>query len=64
MKVRDVVKRIKADGWYYSYTEGDHHHYRHDTKPGKVTVPGHPSDEVKPGTLSGIWRQAGLRKSR
>ncbi len=38
MKVRDVIKQIKADGWYYSYTKGDHHHYRHDTKPGKVTV--------------------------
>ncbi len=64
MKVRDVIKRIKTDGWYYDYTEGDHQHFRHAVKRGKVTVSGHPSDEVKPGTLLSIWRQAGLRKPR
>ena len=64
MKVRDVIKRIEADGWYYSYTNGDHKNYKHATKPGKVTVPGHPSDEIAPGTLGSIWRQAGLRKPR
>jgi predicted RNA binding protein YcfA (HicA-like mRNA interferase family) len=64
MKVRDVIKRIKSDGWYYDYTNGDHQYYRHATKPGKVTVPGHPSDEVRMGTLMSIWRQAGLEKPR
>ncbi len=64
MKVRDVIKRIEDDGWYYSYTREDHRYYKHATKPGKVTVPGHPSDEVAAGTLGSIWRQAGLRKPR
>ena len=54
MKVRDVIKRVEADGWYYIGTVGSHRHYKHATKSGKVTVPGHLSDEVKPGTLSGI----------
>jgi len=26
---------------------------------GTVTVPGRPSDDVAPGTLKNIWRQAG-----
>ncbi len=64
MKVRDMIKRIEDDGWYYSDTRGDHRYCKHATKPGKVTVPGHPSDEVAAGTLGSIWRQAGLRKPR
>ena len=63
MKVRDVIKRIEADGWYHTRTVGSHRHYQHATKPGKVTVAGHPSDEVPPGTLNNIWRQAGLKRS-
>ncbi|PIU94104.1 MAG: hypothetical protein COS65_09315, partial [Armatimonadetes bacterium CG06_land_8_20_14_3_00_66_21] len=31
------------------------------TKPGQVTVPGHPSDDLAPGTLNSIRLQAGLR---
>ncbi|MDQ2798385.1 MAG: type II toxin-antitoxin system HicA family toxin [Armatimonadota bacterium] len=62
MKVRDVVKHIETDGWFYVKTVGSHRHYKHSIKQGKVTVAGHPSDEVPPGTLSNIWRQAGLSK--
>ncbi len=31
-------------------------------KPGKVTVPGHPGDEIARGTLQSIRRQAGLKE--
>jgi predicted RNA binding protein YcfA (HicA-like mRNA interferase family) len=61
LKVRDVVKLIGKDKWKYSYSTGGHHHYVHPTKAGKVTVSGHPSDEVAPGTLISILKQAGLR---
>ena len=62
MKVRDVTKRITADGWYYVKSRGDHHHFKHPAKPGKVTVKGHPSDEISGALLASIWRQAGLGK--
>ncbi|HEX9199161.1 MAG TPA: type II toxin-antitoxin system HicA family toxin [Acidobacteriaceae bacterium] len=55
------MKVIKRDGWQYSYSKGGHDHYIHPTKPGKVTFCGHPSDEVAPGTLISILKQAGLR---
>lgn len=61
MKVRDVIKLVEADGWRYQKTEGSHRQFVHPTKPGKVTIPGHPGDDVRPGTLVGILRQAGLR---
>lgn len=31
-------------------------------KPGTVTVAGHPSDDVKPGTWNSILKQAGLKE--
>lgn len=62
MKVRDVIKLIESDGWYLKRTRGDHRQYKHDSKPGKVTVPGHPADEMPAGTLTSILKQAGLRK--
>jgi predicted RNA binding protein YcfA (HicA-like mRNA interferase family) len=58
---RDVVKLIRRDGWKYDYSTGGHDHYKYQTKPGKVTISGHPSDEVAPGTLISILKQAGLR---
>lgn len=50
MKVRDVLKRLREDGWFVKNTEGDHRQLKHPNKPGKVTVAGHPSDEVPPKT--------------
>ena len=35
MKVRDVTKRITADGWYYVKSRGDHHHFKYPAKPGR-----------------------------
>ena len=61
MKVRDVIARIQADGWTLARTRGSHRHYRHPSKPGIVTVAGHPSVDVPPGTLNSILKQAGLK---
>jgi predicted RNA binding protein YcfA (HicA-like mRNA interferase family) len=60
MKVRDVVKLIEADGWYIVNVRGDHRQYKHSNKQGRVTIAGHPSKEVPPGTLVSIFKQAQL----
>jgi predicted RNA binding protein YcfA (HicA-like mRNA interferase family) len=62
MKVRDVIKLLARDGWYRVVTEGSHRQYKHPTKPGRVTVAGHPSEDVHPKTLKSILMQAGLQK--
>ena len=61
MKVRDVIKRIKDDGWYeLPGAGGSHRQFKHREKKGRVTVAGHPSEEMHPKTLKTIWQQAGL----
>jgi len=62
MKVREAIKMIKADGWYLVATKGSHQQYKHPTKPGRVTIAGHPSHELAPGTLNSILKQAKLQK--
>lgn len=61
MKVRDVIKLIEQDGWYLARTRGSHRQYRNSSKRGLVTVPGKPGDDLAPGTLDNILKQAGLK---
>ncbi len=60
VKVRDLVRLIREDGWYLAQTKGSHHQFKHLTKPGRVTIAGHPGDDVAIGTLKSVLRQAGL----
>jgi predicted RNA binding protein YcfA (HicA-like mRNA interferase family) len=62
MKVRDVLRSLAKDGWVQAAQRGSHRQLQHPTKPGKVTVPGNLSDDLPPGTLKSILRQAGLEK--
>lgn len=61
MKVRKIIKLIEADGWYLARTKGSHRQYKHATKSGLVTVPGKLSDDLAPGTLNSILKQAQLK---
>jgi len=60
MKVREIIKIIQKDGWYLKRTKGSHRQYKHDSKPGLVTVPGRMSDDLAIGTLKSILKQARL----
>lgn len=60
MKIRDIIKHIEKDGWTLHNARGSHRQFKHLVKPGRVTVPGHPSDDLSPGMLSSILKQAGL----
>lgn len=61
MKIRDLMKLIERDGWRLVKTRGSHRQYKHPIKKGRVTVPGHPGDDVHPDTLSSVLIQAGLK---
>ena len=62
MKVRDIIKMIESDGWYLVATKGSHRQYKHPTKPGRVTIAGHPSHDLAPGTLNNVLKQAKLNE--
>lgn len=61
MKVKDVVKMIEKDGWLVVRTKGSHRQFKHQTKKGLVTIAGKRGDELAPGTLNSILKQAGLK---
>ncbi len=58
MNSLDVQVRLRADGWFEVAQKGSHKHFKHVSKPGRVTVP-HPKRDIPVGTLRSIWRQAG-----
>lgn len=59
MTVREVIRRLTDEGWVQVAQRGSHRQFRHPERTGKVTVPGKMSDDVRPGTLKSIFRQAG-----
>lgn len=61
MKISEVIRLLEDDGWYLHSTKGSHRQYKHATKPGRVTVAGKPSDDLAPGTLNSILKQAQLK---
>ena len=64
MKIRDIVKLVEADGWHQVGTRGSHRQYKHPAKPGRVTIAGHHGDDLAPGTLNSILKQAKLKEAR
>jgi predicted RNA binding protein YcfA (HicA-like mRNA interferase family) len=58
MKSRDVIARLKEEGWILVNTRGSHQQFKHPTKKGRVTVP-HPKKDLPTGTLKSIYKQAG-----
>lgn len=55
---REIINRLKREGWEKVGQKGSHTHWKHADKPGKVTVP-HPKKSLPPKTLISIYRMAG-----
>lgn len=56
---KEVLRRLKADGWTVARVKGSHHHLTHPKKPGIVTVK-HPARHFPMGTLKSMERQSGV----
>ncbi|MBX3240842.1 MAG: type II toxin-antitoxin system HicA family toxin [Chitinophagaceae bacterium] len=61
MKAKQVIKIIEADGWRFDRQSGSHKIFKHLKKKGIVVIPEHGKNDIKPGTLNSILRQAGLK---
>ena len=60
MTVRDVMKRLEAEGYQLVRQRGSHRQFRAPDASHVVTLPGKPGDTLKPGTLASIRRATGL----
>jgi predicted RNA binding protein YcfA (HicA-like mRNA interferase family) len=56
------MKLIENDGWYLVRARGSHRQYKHLWKSGLVTILGKLNDDLAPGTVSSILKQAGLKQ--
>ena len=57
---REVIQILKADGRYEVACVGDHHQYKHPSKPVRVTVT-HLRKDFPIRTLKSIEKQAGVK---
>lgn len=62
MKVSEILRMLHEDKWFLVATQGSHRQFKHLVKPGRVTVPGKPSDDLAPGTPNSFLKQSGLKK--
>ncbi|WP_152579395.1 type II toxin-antitoxin system HicA family toxin [Bosea sp. LC85] len=58
--VSGVDQGVGADGWTLHSVTGSHHHFKHPTKPGKVTLP-HPVKDMHPGEVRETTSRPPLR---
>ena len=57
---REIIRKLRADGWVEVAQAGSHKQFKHPVKPGRVTVP-HPVKDMKIGTLKSIEAQSGVK---
>jgi len=60
VKVKELLKLLKQNGWLEKNQKGSHLQLIHPAKQGKITVPIHGGD-IPIGTLNAILKQAGLK---
>jgi predicted RNA binding protein YcfA (HicA-like mRNA interferase family) len=62
MKVREVLERLRHEGWTLARQRGSHRQFVHVNFPARrVTVAGHPHLDIPKGTLNSIFKQAGWK---
>ncbi|MDR3357991.1 MAG: type II toxin-antitoxin system HicA family toxin [Desulfovibrio sp.] len=60
MTSREIIRKLKSDGWQHVATVGDHCQFKHPVKPGRVTVP-HPEKDIEIELIKSIEKQGGLK---
>ncbi len=61
MTSKQIIKRLKKEGWVKVGGKGDHEKFKHPDILGHVIVP-HPRKDLRPRTLNSIFKQARWRK--
>jgi len=61
MKIHEVIEILEKEGWTQIRMKGSHRQFKHPYRRGLVTIAGHRNDDLSPGTLHSILKQAGLK---
>jgi predicted RNA binding protein YcfA (HicA-like mRNA interferase family) len=64
MKFSELNRMLKRDGWYEIRQSGSHIIMRHPSKTNQISVPNHPGEEVKKGTLRSILKDAEIETKK
>jgi predicted RNA binding protein YcfA (HicA-like mRNA interferase family) len=59
MSGKDFVKLLKKDGWILDRIKGSHYIMRKNGV--SLSVPVHANEDLKPGILNSLEKQAGLK---
>lgn len=62
MKIKEIIRILEQDGWYYDHSKGSHRKFHHPIKKGAVTVAGKPSSDIHPEIINSILKQAQIPK--
>lgn len=58
---KQTIRMLRRAGFFVARIKGSHHILSHQDDPTRIViVPVHGNQPLKPGTLSGIIKQAGL----
>ena len=60
MKVKEVIQRLRADGWVQVRQESSHRTFKKPGVASIIAVSGADGKEMLPGLLSDIRRKSGL----
>jgi len=61
---RELLRALRAEGWYEVRSRGSHLRLAHPDRSQKVTVAAHAGAIIKPGTLQTILDAAGMSVER
>lgn len=62
MNSREVIQKLRDAGWELDRIKGDHHHFKHPTRKGLVTVV-HPKKDLHIALIKSIEKQSGVTLS-
>ena len=61
-KVREMIRIIEDDGWFFVKQKGAHKQFKHPVKSGKVTITDHgKGTDLSDRDVDSILKQAGLK---
>ena len=61
-EVRELIKRVEADGWRMVQQTGSNRQYKHETKKGRVTIAGKPGRDVPKEYSQAGWTGVDMRE--